>query len=73
MHRRFLNGADEILGANGDAFHPGRFPATLVVGDSLIDQTPVIFLKGFQVRIAENAQTSLLEDLNRQNGPNSPT
>jgi len=24
MHRRFLNGTDEILAANGDAFRPGR-------------------------------------------------
>jgi len=60
MHRRFLDGADEILAANGDAFRPGWFPATLVLGDSLIHQTPRIFLKSFQIRILENAQTSLL-------------
>ena len=60
MHRRFLNRADEILAANGDAFRPGRFPATLVLGDGLIDQTPVVFLKGFQSRIPEYAETSLL-------------
>jgi hypothetical protein len=37
-------GAEGIL-ANSDAFRPGWFPATLVLGDRLIDQTSVIFLK----------------------------
>jgi hypothetical protein len=60
MHRRFRNGADEILAANGNAVRPSRFPATFVLGDGLIDQTPVIFLKGFRIRIPENAKTSLL-------------
>jgi hypothetical protein len=60
MRRRFLNRADETLAANGAAFRPGRFLATLVLGDGLIDQTPRIFLKSFQIRIPENAQTSLL-------------
>ena len=60
MHRRFLNGADKSLATNRDAFRPGPFPGTLVLGHNLIDQTPVIFLEGFQIRIPENAQTSLL-------------
>jgi hypothetical protein len=60
MHPRFLHGADKTLAPDGDAFPPGRFPATLVLGDCLIDQTPVIFLEGFQIRIRENDQTSLL-------------
>ena len=60
MHCRFLNRADEILAANGDAFRPGRFPATLVLGDSLVDQTTVVFLEAFQIRIPQVAQASWL-------------
>ena len=74
MHRRFLNGTDEILAANGDAFRPGRFPATLVLGDCLIDQTPVMFLEGFQIRIAQRAQTGLLvgQNVALDAGPSIP-
>src|SRR6266498_5511830 len=72
MHRRFLYRADEILAANGDAFRPGRLPATLVLGDSLIDQTPVVFLESFQIRIPENAQTSFLVGQNVTPTPAHP-
>jgi hypothetical protein len=60
MHRRFRNCAAKNLAADCEGLRPGRSPATFVLGDCLIDQTPVIFLECFQSRIPENAQTSLL-------------
>ena len=39
MHRRFLNRADEILAANGDAFRPGHAPGQML---SWLDHRAVI-------------------------------
>ena len=51
-----VNGPNKLLAANGDAFRPGpdRFPATLIMGDCLIVQTPVMFPESFELRIAQS-------------------